>query len=151
MPWIIEYFSRSKSTHIDLNRYKIEAFLTNTKDNRFDEYIIQALGDNDRHIREHMADIIGEKKISRAINKLREQLSIENNIYSAASLMEAIGKIGSSEDIDIINDWISKNLNRVNNPGGNFVFKHAYNAITSLTDDEKASEFIDKYGEYFRH
>ena len=31
MPWIIEYFSQSKSTHIDLNRYNLEAFLLSSK------------------------------------------------------------------------------------------------------------------------
>lgn len=154
VPWVIEYFSRSKSTHIDLNRYKIEAFLLNQNDSRYDEYVVAALNNKDRHIREHMADIVGEKRILQAISRLKTQLSIEDNIYTAASIMEAIGKIGTIDDIDDINEWIENNKDRINNPGGNFVFKHAYNAIFLLSVGEPGtfvSDYLERYGEYFTH
>lgn len=154
MPWIIEYFSRSKSTHIDLNRYKIEAFLTNKDEERFDNYIIMSLSNKDRHIREHMADIVAEKELRDAAPQLRKQLIEETNIYSASSNMEALGKVGTYDDISIIENWIEKNFNMINNPGGNMVFKHALSAIIMLEKENGNTHsllFEKKYGTLFIH
>lgn len=154
VPWVIEYFSRSKNTHIDLNRYKMEAFLTNKSEDRFDQYIIAAISNEDRHIREHMADICAEKLLYDAAPQLRIQLPKESNIYSAASIMEALGKVGSYNDISIIEEWVSNNFFMINNPGGSMVFKHALSAITSLEfgkDCVHSVAFEEKYGELFIH
>lgn len=59
--WIVEYFQRSKSTHVDLNRYKLEAFLLKNESDQINEYIINALFSDNNYVREHMADIAGEK------------------------------------------------------------------------------------------
>lgn len=152
MPWIIEYFSQSKSTHIDLNRYSIEAFLLTTLSKEVNNYIINALFASDRHIREHISDIIGEKRLIEAHNNLLVQLNRETNIYTAASLMEAIGKIGYNDDIFLINKWIENHYEEINNPGGNFVFKHAKNAILALDisqNNQFSVSFIDKYRNNF--
>lgn len=152
MPWIIEYFSQSKSTHIDLNRYSIEALLLSTTNTEINNAIMNAVFASDRHIREHMADIIGEKHMREARSNLVIQLNRETNLYTAASLMEAIGKVGEIEDIHIILKWIELNYNSINNPGGNFVFKHARNAISILDCSENniyVKQFIRKYQKDF--
>lgn len=149
MPWIIEYFSQSKSTHIDLNRYDIEAFLLSNVNEEINNAIINAIFSPDRHIREHLADIIGEKGLTQARGNVLIQLNKEGNIYTAASLMEALGKIGQFEDIPIIFKWIENHYDEITNPGGNFVFKHARNAIMSL-DYTQNSEFLNRFLETYQ-
>ena len=61
IPWIIEYFTKLKSATIDLNRYKIENFLMLTTSKEINDALINVLNNRDCHIREHIADIIGEK------------------------------------------------------------------------------------------
>ena len=63
MPWIIEYFAVSKSGKIDLNRYAIESFLVTTSSKEIDYIIINSIFQGNCYIREHMADIIGEKRM----------------------------------------------------------------------------------------
>lgn len=148
MPWIIEYFSQSKSTHIDLNRYNLEAFLLSSPNEEIDNIIINSVFASNRHVREHMADIINEKCLLRARSNLIIQLNREENLYSASSIIEAIGKIGQFEDIGIINKWIDIHYSEISNPGGNFIFKHAKNAIMRLDCSNNAKEltkFIEKY------
>lgn len=152
VPWIIEYFSQSKSTHIDLNRYSIEALLLSTSNIEINNAIMNAVFATDRHIREHMADIIGEKGLHEARGNLVIQLNRETNLYTAASLMEAIGKIGEFEDIPIILKWLDINYNSICNPGGNFVFRHAQNAITALDCSKESTYvclFLEKYQKDF--
>lgn len=148
MPWIIEYFSQSKSTHIDLNRHNLEAFLLSSNSLEINNAIINAVFASDRHIREHMADIIGEKHMVEAHSNLVIQLNRESNIYTAASIMEAIGKVGEYEDISMIMKWLDNHYSEISNPGGNFVFKHAQNAICAL-DTSKDSIMIKKFQEKF--
>ena len=61
MSWIIGYLANSKSATIDLNRYKVELFLMITNDKVIDGIIIDSLFDKSCYIREHLADIMGEK------------------------------------------------------------------------------------------
>lgn len=64
MPWILNYFSRSKTATIDLNRYSLESFLMTTNSPKVDNAIIKSLCDSNCYVREHISDIIGEKKLS---------------------------------------------------------------------------------------
>lgn len=66
LPWIIGYFSKSKAASIDLNRYKLEALLLTSDVEEINRAITNALFSNDCHIREHMADVIGEKQLHTA-------------------------------------------------------------------------------------
>ena len=43
MQWIISYFSRSKSSNIDLNRYKLEKFLMETDNEKINDMIIESV------------------------------------------------------------------------------------------------------------
>ena len=39
LPWIIRYFSQTKTASIDLNRYKLEAFLMTSENNKVNQVI----------------------------------------------------------------------------------------------------------------
>lgn len=134
MPWIIEYFSRSKTANVDLNRYKIESFLMITDLQEINDYIIHSLYNDDCHIREHMSDIIGEKEILQAETTLYSQLKKEENFFTAVSMISAIGKLGVSRGIVVIEQWIQKNKKEIRSTNQLFVLKHALIAIQKLDD-----------------
>lgn len=151
MPWIIEYFSRSKSSSIDLNRYKLESFLMTSDDNDIDQIIANSVFDNNCYIREHMADIIGEKKIYSAKNNLIKQLFIEQNYFTMGSIVEAIAKIGDTESLDFILKWLSEKEKVIISDHQYFLFKHIFKAIVLLdnTPEQKyVQNFQEKYKDY---
>lgn len=150
MPWIIDYFQKSKSASIDLNRYKLENLLMKTKNKTINEYIISSLDNDNCYIREHMSDIIGEKKLEEAINLLCFQLEKEENFFTASSIISAIGKLGKIEGIDNINLWIYNNLTEIRDTRQFFVLRRALIAIKSLDNTEEKkyiNEFNEKYYE----
>lgn len=143
--WIIEYFQRSKSTHVDLNRYKLEAFLLKSDSEQINEYIVNALISDNKYIREHMADIVGEKKLYIAEDNLITQLKRETNIYTTSSLVEALGKINSKKSIAAINEWLENNADVALYNGHYFAIKHFRNAIVKLDNNKTLKDFDDKY------
>ena len=151
MPWIIGYFTRSKSASIDLNRYKLEAFLMTTKCIQANNAIADSIFSKDCHIREHMADIIGEKKLFDAKENLVRQLEVEENFYTAVSIIEAIGKIGTIRDIDTINRWLNKMGSEIIHSKMFSVLRHAQVSIIRLDnsfDKEYINAFNNIYGKY---
>lgn len=151
MPWIIGYFSRSKASSIDLNRYKLESFLMTTESEEVNQIIVSSIFDSDCHIREHMADIIGEKKIYSACTHLIKQLEAEQNYFTVASIIEAIGKIGNFNDISYIKNWIDEHAAKVIDEHQYFLLKHIYKAICHLdnTPDQKyIKQFTNQYAQY---
>ncbi len=151
MPWIIGYFMRSKSASIDLNRYKLEAFLMTTRCVQANNAIIDSVFSEDCHIREHMADIIGEKKLLHAKENLIHQLENEKNFYTAVSIIEAIGKIGNESDIAIINRWLHNTEDEIIHSKMFSVFRHAQIAIVRLDksyNQKHINEFNNLYGKY---
>lgn len=144
LPWILNYFSRSKTATIDLNRYSVETFLMTSSSTQVDNAIISKLCDSDCYVREHMSDIIGEKKIISAIPLLFKQLIKEENYFTAQSMMEAIGKLQESSGITVITQWIEKHKADILETRQLFVLKHALNAIRSL---DKTSEhaYVNKF------
>ncbi len=148
MPWIIAYFKRTKSATIDLNRYKLERFLMLTSDNKINQIIADAVFDDNCYIREHLSDIIGEKKLHIAEPCLIKQLEIEENYYTAVSIIEAIGKLDSNRGVAIINQWITAHYEELVQTKQFFVFKHARIAIMKLdktSDRCILKEFDKKY------
>lgn len=143
--WIVEYFQRSKSTQVDLNRYKLEAFLLKSQLDQVNEYIINSLISDNKYIREHMADIIGEKKLLIAEDNLIMQLKRETNLYAASSIVEALGKISSKKAITTIIEWLDKNSNTIINNGHYFVIKHIRNAIAKIDSKKTLNDFDKKY------
>lgn len=153
LPWIIKYFSQTKSASIDLNRYKLEAFLMTTDSSSVNEIICDAIFDSNCYIREHMADIIGEKRLLSGVNKLCRQLSVEENYFSAVSIIAALGKLRDSAAIDYINHWIDKNENDIISEKQFFVLKHARIALAKLVDSPESpqlAQFDKKYQRYLQ-
>lgn len=153
LSWIINYFSRSKSTNIDLNRYTIESFLLTSQSSKVNQAIITSLCNPDCYIREHMSDIIGEKKMYEALELLFTQLPKEINYFTAQSMIEAIGKLGSPEGISIINDWVENNKNHIIKTNQLFVLKHVRIVITKLdTTEDKIhiTRFNNEFGEILK-
>jgi hypothetical protein len=154
LPWIINYFSRSKSTTIDLNRYKIESLLMTTTSNVINDTIINSLCNPDCYIREHMADIIGEKKLVNAAGLLCAQLRNEENYFTAQSMMEAIGKIGYTQGIEAITSWIKIHKKHIIDTNQLFVLKHALFAIAKLDHTDKqiyVTAFNNEFGALLRN
>ncbi len=147
--WIIGYFSRSKSATIDLNRHKLEGFLLSSSQNAVNEAIIVALHNENCYIREHMADIAGEKHLVEALPTLYAQLAIEDNYFTASSIISAIGKLRDPNGILKINDWIEANWEEINTTKQFFVLRRALMAISLLDKTETQmhiNDFQQKYG-----
>lgn len=153
LPWIIRYFSQTKTASIDLNRYKLEAFLMTSENNKVNEVICDAIFDSNCYIREHMADIIGEKRLISGLRNLCRQLTVEENYYSAVSLIEALGKLRNPEALTYIVNWIQNNENNIISEKHYFVLKHARIALSKLVDGPEAKEltsFDEKYQKYLQ-
>ena len=147
MPWIVDYFKQSKFASVDINRYKLESFLLTTQYKEINDIICEAMTDKDCHIREHFADIIGEKKLYQAKDILSKQLLCEENYYSAASIIEALGKLRASECIKDIEEWINENSQNIINTKHYFVLRHTRNALAKI-DKNLVKTFDAKYSEY---
>lgn len=143
--WIIEYFQRSKSTKVDLNRYKLEAFLLKSDSEKINEFIVNAIVSDNKYIREHMADIVGEKKLYLAEDNLITQLKREKNVFTISSIVEALGKINSQKSIVTIKEWLENNATTIIQNKDYFVLKHFRNALVKIDPVENLKEFDDKY------
>ena len=148
--WIIEYFQRSKSTKVDLNRYKLEAFLLKSNSDKVNEYLVNAVLSDNNYIREHIADIIGEKRLYVAEDNLITQLKREKDIYTTSSLVDALGKIGSKKSIETINDWLEINADEMIKNKNFFVLKHIRNALIRIDPEGALVNFDEKYYEILR-
>ena len=156
LSWILNYFSRSKTATIDLNRYNVESFLMQSDSSIVNEAIINRLCDGDCYVREHMSDIIGEKRLVKAADLLYLQLSKEQNFFTAQSMIEAIGKINQPGGIDAVEDWVNNNKKEIIRTNQLFVLKHAYYAICKLDNSHEKShierfnnEFSDVLKDYY--
>lgn len=151
LPWIIGYFSKSKAASIDLNRYKLEALLMTSDAEEINRAIVNSVFSNDCHIREHMADIIGEKRLLNAGNVLCRQLLSETNYYTAVSIIEAIGKLDYEMGIGTIEEWLAMHEIDIVESKMYTVFRHAQNAIIRLDhtyDGIHRATFAQKYAAY---
>ncbi len=154
IPWILNYFSRTKTATIDLNRYSVERFLMISSSDQVDNAIISKLCDPDCYIREHMSDIIGEKKIIAATPLLFKQLAKEENYFTAQSMMEAIGKLKQDGGIEIITKWVEEHKTEILTTRQLFVLKHAFNAIKALdtTNDQiYVTKFNNEFGDILKN
>lgn len=149
MPWILNYFSRSKTATIDLNRYSVESFLMSSNSLLVNNAIINSLCNKDCYVREHMSDIIGEKRLISGATLLYIQLAKEDNYFTAQSMMEAIGKLNQPGGIEVIEQWVEKHKKNIINTNQLFVLKHAMIAIAALdntSDQIHVGKFKDEFG-----
>ena len=148
LSWILNYFSRSKTATIDLNRYNVESFLMQSDSSIVNEAIISRLCDSDCYVREHMSDIIGEKRLVDAADLLYLQLSKEQNFFTAQSMIEAIGKINQPGGIEAVEEWVNNNKKEIMRTNQLFVLKHAYFAICKLDNTHEKSH-IERFNKEF--
>jgi hypothetical protein len=147
MPWIITYFKRSKFASVDLNRYKLESFLLTTNFSEINSIICNAMRDKDCHVREHLSDIIGEKRLSEAKEILCHQLICEENYYTAGSIIGSLGKLNAKEGVDVISNWISEHEAEILKTKAYFVLNRTRIALAQL-DQKALLEFDSKYKVY---
>ena len=151
--WIIEYFKRTKSATIDLNRYKLEKFLLLNNNKKINNIIINSLENDNCYIREHMSDIIGEKNLKEGFSTLCSCLKKEDNFVTASSMIAAIGKLNDINGIEEINYWINLNQKDIKDTKQYFVLNRALMAISSLDNTpqkEHINAFNKKYGELLK-
>lgn len=132
LPWIINYFTQTKSTKIDLNRYKLESFLMLSNNDEVNNAIVAGLFSDNQYIRETMADIIGEKKLSFAYNMLITQLNVEENYFVMRSIIQAISKLQSPDAIVEIINWFNLRKKDIIDKRYNWIFRHIYTALLRL-------------------
>lgn len=153
MSWIIEYFSNTKTTTIDLNRYKLERFLLLANDDEINNSIINAMYSNRNHIRESMADIIGEKKLYNSLPVLYSALAKESNNFSKRSILHAISKINPPEGLKFMDDWLNDNINSIIDNKDYFMIHHVYDCIKRMDKSPEKKYirgFVDKYEQYLK-
>lgn len=147
--WIISYFSRSKSASVDLNRYSLEKFLLTSESEDVNRSIANSILNENQYIREHMADISGEKRLKFAIDPLLAQLKREENIYATSSIITALGKIGDDSSYSSIVDWHENNKKRILRTQHYFILKHVYRSLKRLGPKKKYThKFKEKYSEH---
>lgn len=151
MNWIIEYLGRSKSASIDLNRYKIESFLMTTPNDDVNELVIASLFHNNNYIREHIADIVGEKRIINGMSALLAQLEAEENIYTTASLISALGKLKQPEAAENIVNWFKRNESSILSQKNFFLIRHIHRALARLNNPNVKHCIVDIQSKYRDH
>ena len=151
MEWIINYFAKPRVTTIDLNKYKLERFLMLSDDIKINEIIIDSLYSEIPLIRENIADIIGEKKLTQGVSTLYSQLYREENNFSMRSIIHAISKINPPDGLDIIEKWIDENNKKIIDNKDYFLFHHIYTALSRMDNSENRAhikQFKNRFGKY---
>ncbi|MBD5131279.1 MAG: hypothetical protein HDT28_01600 [Clostridiales bacterium] len=152
LPWIINYFMKTKTANIDLNRYQLEAFLMTCQHFEVNNMICNAVFDKNCYIREHMADIIGDKRLYAGVENIRKQLATEENYYSAVSEIEALGKLDAKDSVDDIIDWVDKHKSSIIAEKQFFVLKHVRIALEKLDTGKTVVKSFDKnYNKYLQN
>lgn len=151
MEWIVNYFDKTKATTIDLNKYKLERFLMLSDDVKVNEIIIDSLYSEKRLIRERMANIIGEKKLTQGKDALYSQLHNEENNFNIRSIIHAISKINPPDGLEIIEKWVDENNEKIINNKDFFMFHHIYTAMSRMDNTDNKihiKQFENKFGKY---
>ncbi len=148
MTWIIDYFTQSKSGVIDLNRYRLEKFLLLTTDGMINGIIADSITHSNKHIREHMADIAGEKGLQSALAPLIQQLKVEENYYTAASIFTAIGRMNSRKGGGEIIQWLKNNKEELLVRNFFFAVKHGQRALSRI-DNRCDTDYVQQLHQLF--
>ena len=112
--WLIDYFAKRDTHRIDLTRHRIEEYLVYSKSEEVNTALIDALENESAHVREFCAEVVREKKLFSAHSNLLRQLTKEDNLYTARSIIDAIIAIDCNrnefheEDLECIRQWASK-------------------------------------------
>jgi hypothetical protein len=97
-----------------------------------DSIVVNSVLHDNYYVREHMADVVGEKKIISGVDALTAQLRREDNIYVCSSLITALGKLGVKSAYKDIVDWFADNRERIIKTQHYFILKHIYISFLKL-------------------
>lgn len=147
--WIMKYFERSKSTNIDLNRHRLEQFLLQTDDQIAMNKIVEGLKGKERHVREHMADIIGARRMQTARKALIAQLSVEDWPFCASSIITALGRLEPSNDsLLAVRTWFAQFKDSLLEQHYHFILKRIVDSVHALDKEGNiAQKYHEKYDE----
>lgn len=151
LSWIVQYLKQSKSATIDLNRYKIERFLMMSQEDAVNKAILDAVFSDNNYIREHMADITGEKLIDGGEGVLLRQLQSEENVYTSASIISALGKYKNSKNTDIIIEWFNSRESEIVRTKHFFLIRHVYRALLRIGDQKSDPLIAHIKNNYMEH
>lgn len=132
--WQLDYFGSNDMHRVDLNRYRIEAFLLESRLQAVSDALIEALSASNAHKREYCAEIIRAKKLCSATEKLLLQLKREEDFYAARSIIDALVEIekdnsqSHSKCMKAIENYASKH--KYDNDS--FIARHIRNALTTF-------------------
>lgn len=73
---------------------------------------------------------------------------IEQNYFTVASIIEALGKIGDAESLQIILSWTAENSDKIISDHQYFLLKHIFKAIV-LLDNTSSQEHVMKFKELY--
>ena len=141
--WMFGYLSNNKVAGVDLTRAKIEAFVLNNPDPELADAIINTLSHQNPVIREAMADFIGEMRLAPALPTVLTRLIIEDNPYTARSLIVAAGKLGIERAGPAILDWLERRKGWISKNNYFFIHENAYRATREL-DRLCGTEYTEK-------
>lgn len=151
--WIMQYFSCLHATTIDLNRHHLERLLITSQHIEVNQAMIAALYNENCYLREYMADIIGEKHLTSALEDLYCKLQNEENCYVARSIVQAIGKIDNVFGCERLLKWFSYAYENYVDQKYYGIFAHVSHAIAKMdttADKIYISEFKKRYGKYLK-
>lgn len=148
LPWILEYFSKLQVTSIDLNKHKLERLLMTCNYKEVNDVIIDSLFSSNSHVREYMADVIGEKKLVAGLKTLYSRLEIEQNNYVCRSIVEAIGKIDDVSGIPKLLTWFENNRVKFDEEKYDGIYNHMTFALQRMDNSKQKTllkSFVNTY------
>lgn len=144
LPWILEYFSKLRVTNIDLNKHKLERLVMTCNYKEVNDVIIDSLYSSNSHIREYMADVIGEKNLVTGLQTLYSRLEIEQNNYVCRSIVEAIGKIDDISGIPRLLTWFKNNRKKFDEDKYDGIYNHMTFALQRM-DSSKEKTYLKTF------
>ncbi len=107
--WLFNYLTNKRMGRIDVIRSTIERFFVETNDEIINTKLVDNISNTSSTVRESIADICGEKRLSVSIDKLLDQLKKEENPYVVRSIVAALGKMSVVNAAPIILEWMKNN------------------------------------------
>jgi hypothetical protein len=131
--WLLEYLHNPRMGTIDIVRYKIETFIVESSDKDIATALLVLLSTRSSSVRENVADVIGQKSIPGAGRYLANALAVEEDPYTARSIITAIARQNAIEGINPIVDWIERHrMNWWKEPISNTLRKVSEDTVRKL-------------------
>jgi len=139
--FMLHYLSKPKIAGVDLKRGQIESFIYDQRDDReVHEWLISSLTSSSHHLREEIADLLGEMEVALSADRMISALRVEKNPYVARSIFNALGRIRACEGAAAIMEWLQANVGAIGSY--NFLLTYARQAI-KVIDIQCSTKFTD--------